>query len=94
MQPSLSELQAKVYGVLQIHGPLSPSQIGSHLDFDYETASPRVTRPIRFLVSNGYVRRIETNKRVVKYEIVPGVLANFSVKPNSRLIKGIPRANF
>lgn len=66
----LSQLQARVYFVVQKYGPLGPSQIGHRLEFQYDVASASVTRPLKFLVKEGLLTRMSVNKRVVKYACV------------------------
>ena len=64
----LSLLQARVYFTIRKFGVASPTRIGCHLQFDYEVAAPSVTRPLKGLIKMGLIRRIEINKRVVRYE--------------------------
>jgi DNA-binding MarR family transcriptional regulator len=75
----LSILQARVYFCIKRNGPIGPSKIGRMLKFDYEVASQNVTRPIRYLVRAGLVKRILINQRVVKYSATNDVDPPFEI---------------
>ena len=66
----LSDLQARVYFVIRNHGPIGPTNIGLHLEFQHEYVSSKVRRPIAALVRKGLVKREAKNKRVVTYSSI------------------------
>lgn len=64
---TLSRLQARVYFTIRQFGAMGPKQIGGRLDFEYEVASARVTKPLKELVEKGLLTRTQVNKRLVSY---------------------------
>lgn len=63
----LSDLQARVYFVIRNHGPIGPTNIGLHLEFQHDYVSSSVRRPIAALMRKGLITREAKNKRVVTY---------------------------
>ena len=59
-------------------GPVTPSRLGMHLDFELEKASGHVNRPLKKLVDVGLIEKFSVNKRVVRYrnahEILPPII--------------------
>lgn len=59
-------------------GPVTPSRLGLHLEFELEKASGHVTRPLKKLVEVGLIVKDATNQRVVRYknahEILPPIV--------------------
>lgn len=76
----LNKLQARVLTVIWRNGPLTPSQIGLHMEFKFDEASQRVTRPIKFLQEKGLIVREARNARVVKYRTPSDTLPPIRLK--------------
>ncbi|MBS3648712.1 hypothetical protein KEU06_08730 [Pseudaminobacter sp. 19-2017] len=86
----LNEFQARVLYRLRDKGPMSPSDIGQDMGFDYEVAASSVMRPLRKLVGLNLVRREAKNKRVVKYcvaskELPPIIISGKTENPRPPL---------
>lgn len=79
----LNMMQARVLTLIWRYGPLTPSHIGLRMEFEFEEASARVTRPIKSLQEMGLIVREARNKRVVQYRTPTDVLPPFRVKKDS-----------
>ena len=67
---TLSAFQARVYFAVKRHGPINPTKLGHHLGFEYDVASPSVSRPLKTLLKCGLITKTSQNKRVVNYHVV------------------------
>jgi predicted transcriptional regulator len=76
----LSEFHAKVFFMVRRVGPVTPTRLGLHFQFELDAASGHMRRPLKKLVELGLVERVAVNKRVVRYKSAHDIVPPMVIK--------------